>query len=176
MKPSPFAYHRPGSLDEALRVLDEVGDEGTVLAGGQSLVPLLSMRVAAPGALVDINGLAELGDVRVESGDGRAGVHVGAVARHAHVERHDAAYAAVPLLRQALGSVAHPTIRNRGTTVGSLAHADPSGEMTAVLALLGGTVERRSAASSRVVSAEGDRKSTRLNCSHVASPYGALGL
>lgn len=154
MKPSPFAYHRPGSLDEALRILNEVGDEGKVLAGGQSLVPLLNMRVAAPGALVDINGLAELGDVRVESGDGRAGVHVGAVARHAHVERHDAAYAAVPLLRQALGSVAHPTIRNRGTTVGSLAHADPSGEMTAVLALLGGTVELRSAASSRVVSAE----------------------
>lgn len=154
MKPSPFVYHRPGSLDEALRVLDEVGEEGKVLAGGQSLVPLLNMRVAAPGALVDINGLAELGEVRVESADDRAGVRVGATARHAHVERDDAAYAAVPLLRQALGTVAHPTIRNRGTTVGSLAHADPSGEMTAVLALLGGTVELRSAASSRVVTAE----------------------
>src|SRR5699024_3108019 len=145
---------RPGSLDEALRVLAETGEEGKVLAGGQSLVPLLNMRVAAPGALVDINGLAELGEVQVESADQRAGVRVGATARHAHVERDDAAYAAVPLLRQALVNVAHPTIRNRGTTVGSLAHADPSGEMTAVLALLGGTVELRSAVSSRVVTAE----------------------
>jgi carbon-monoxide dehydrogenase medium subunit len=108
-----------------------------VLAGGQSLVPLMSMRLAAPGHLVDINHLPGLDTVEVTS----SGVRVGALARHSRVERDDAAYAAVPLLRQALRNVAHPTIRNRGTTVGSLVHGDPAAEMTAVLALLDGTVE-----------------------------------
>ena len=107
-----------------------------MLAGGQSLLPILNMRLAAPAHLVDINRLAELAYVRVEDG----AVQVGAIARHAAVERDSAAYDVQPLLRQALGLVAHPVIRNRGTTVGSLAHADPSGEMTAVLALTGGTV------------------------------------
>src|SRR5690625_7732337 len=110
MKPSPFAYHRPGSLDEALRILNEVGDEGKVLAGGQSLVPLLNMRVAVPGALVDINGLAELSDVRVESGDGRAGVHVGAAARPAHVVRGDEADASGPLTPPGTGTGPRPTL------------------------------------------------------------------
>lgn len=136
MKPSPFAYSAPESLDEALAVLAEVGGDGKVLAGGQSLVPILNMRLAAPAHVVDVNRLAELAYVTVEDG----AVRVGALARHADVERDEQAYAAQPLLRQALRLVAHPVIRNRGTTVGSLAHADPSGEMTAVLALTGGTV------------------------------------
>ena len=112
----------PETLDEALRVLAEVGDDGKVLAGGQSLVPLLNMRLAAPAHLVDINRLAELGGVGADAD----GVRVGAPARHADVEHDAAAFAAVPLLRQALRHVAHPTIRNRGTTVGSLVHADPA--------------------------------------------------
>jgi carbon-monoxide dehydrogenase medium subunit len=136
VKPSPFRYHRPATLDEALAVLAEVGGEGKVLAGGQSLLPLLSMRLAAPAHLVDINRLSELAFVRAEP----EGVRVGALARHTAVERDDAAAAVQPLLRQALRLVAHPTIRNRGTSVGSLAHADPSGELTAVLALTGGHV------------------------------------
>jgi carbon-monoxide dehydrogenase medium subunit len=136
VKPSSFVYHRPTTVDEALEVLAEVGSEGKVLAGGQSLVPLMSMRLAAPAHLVDINRIDGLESIQTDSG----GVHVGATARHANVEHDQAAYLAVPLLRQALKQVAHPTIRNRGTTVGSLAHADPSGEMTAVLALLEGTV------------------------------------
>jgi carbon-monoxide dehydrogenase medium subunit len=150
MKPSPFAWSAPGSLDEALQVLAQVGDDGKVLAGGQSLLPLLSMRLAAPAHLVDINRLAELAYVRVEDG----AVRVGALARHAHVERDEPAYAAQPLLRRALQLVAHPVIRNRGTTVGSIAHADPSGEMTAVLALTGGTVHVASAQGRRDVAAE----------------------
>ncbi|MGH3385947.1 MAG: FAD binding domain-containing protein [Nocardioidaceae bacterium] len=149
MKPAPFAYHRPDSVDQALQVLAELGADGKVLAGGQSLVPLLNMRLAAPTALVDINRLDQLAFVRVEG----SGVRVGATARHADVERDAAAYDALPLLRQALTHVAHPTIRNRGTTVGSLVHADPSGEMTAVLALLGGSVEVRTAAATRTVAA-----------------------
>ena len=149
MKPSPFGYAAPPSTGEALEVLGQVGDDAKVLAGGQSLVPILNMRLAAPGYLVDINRIAELSYVRVEDG----GVRVGALARHADVERSAAAYDVLPLLRQALQLVAHPVIRNRGTTVGSLAHADPSGEMTAVLALTGGNVEVARLGSSRVVSA-----------------------
>jgi carbon-monoxide dehydrogenase medium subunit len=137
VKPPSFAYSAPRTVDEAVQALASAGDGGKVLAGGQSLVPILNMRLAAPSHLVDINRVADLSYVRVEDGT----VRVGALARHADVERDDAAHAALPLLRQALRLVAHPVIRNRGTTVGSLAHADPSGEMTAVLALTGGSVQ-----------------------------------
>jgi aerobic carbon-monoxide dehydrogenase medium subunit len=149
VKPPPFTYHRPEALDEALDVLDEVGDDGKVLAGGQSLVPLLNLRLAAPGHLVDVNRVVGLGGIATDT----AGVRVGATARHADVEHDPAAFEAVPLLRQALRHVAHPTIRNRGTTVGSLVHADPSGEMTAVLALLEGSVELASRGGRRTVPA-----------------------
>ena len=131
MKPAPFAWHGPESVGEAIAVLAEYGPEAKVLAGGQSLIPLLAMRLAAPAHLVDINRIVALDDVTVTA----AGVTVGALARHTRVEKDPAAAIAQPLLPQALRLVAHPTIRNRGTTVGSLAHADPAGEMTAVLAL-----------------------------------------
>lgn len=140
MKPPPFSYHRPGTVEEAVDMLVDLGDDergAKVLAGGQSLVPLMSMRLAAPGHLVDINHLPGL-DAVVVDGDV---VRVGALARHRRVELDEPAYAVNPLLRQALRNVAHPTIRNRGTTVGSIVHADPAAEMTAVLSLLGGTVE-----------------------------------
>lgn len=152
MKPPPFTYHRPGSLDEAVQLLAELGQDAQgakVLAGGQSLVPLMSMRLAAPGHLVDINHLPGLDTVQVVDGS----VRVGALARHRRVELDEPAHAAVPLLRQALVNVAHPTIRNRGTTVGSLVHADPAAEMTAVLALLGGSVELVGPAGTRRVAA-----------------------
>lgn len=136
MKPPPFGYHAPTTIEAALEVLDDLGDDAKVLAGGQSLIPLLNMRLAAPANLVDINRITALDHVDVDDD----GVTVGAGARHVTVERHDEAYGAVPLLRQALRLVAHPVIRNRGTTCGSIAHADPAGEMTAVLALLDGTV------------------------------------
>jgi aerobic carbon-monoxide dehydrogenase medium subunit len=136
VKPPPFDYHRPAGLGEALDALAEAGPHGKVLAGGQSLIPLLNMRLAAPGHLVDINRLAELDTITAD----RSGVRVGALARHAAVERSASAKAAQPLLAQALRLVAHPVIRNRGTVVGSLVHADPSAEMPAVLALLGGSV------------------------------------
>ncbi|RJK97174.1 FAD binding domain-containing protein [Vallicoccus soli] len=149
MKPSPFTYHRPETLEEALATLADVGGDGKVLAGGQSLLPLLSMRLAAPAHLVDIGRLRGLAHVTRDDG----GVRVGALARHAEVERDAGAAAAQPLLRRALRLVAHPTIRNRGTTVGSIAHADPSGEMTAVLALLRGSVVLASASGRREVAA-----------------------
>jgi carbon-monoxide dehydrogenase medium subunit len=149
MKPPPFEYHRPTTVDEALTVLADVGADGKVLAGGQSLVPVLNMRLAAPGHLVDINRLHELAYVETDT----SGVRIGALARHADVERDEPAYASVPLLRQAVEHVAHPTIRNRGTTLGSIVHADPSGEAPAVLTLLGGSVELASASGRRTVPA-----------------------
>lgn len=148
MKPAAFEYHRPATVSAAVAVLAELGEEAKVLAGGQSLVPLLSMRLANPEHLVDINGIAELDYVRSQ-GDA---VHIGALARHRAVER-SARAAAQPLLAQALALVAHPAIRNRGTTLGSIVHADPSGEMTAVLALLDGSVRIASAEGERVVTA-----------------------
>lgn len=150
MKPPPFGYHAPSTLDEALDAL-AAAPSGKVLAGGQSLIPLLNMRLAAPSALVDINRVAGLDTVR--AGDG--GVRVGALARHARVERSAEAAAVQPLLGRALRHVAHPVIRNRGTVVGSLAHADPAAELPAVLAVLGGTVEAASARGRRTVPAAG---------------------
>jgi aerobic carbon-monoxide dehydrogenase medium subunit len=136
-------------VTDALRTLAEIGPEGKVLAGGQSLVPLLSMRLAEPMHLVDINRLAGLQYVRQEDGQ----VLVGALARHAGVLSSPVALAAQPLLAKALRFVAHPAIRNRGTTVGSIVHADPAAEMPAVLALLGGTVRVATAADERLVEA-----------------------
>jgi len=150
VKPPTFSYHAPRTLAETVQLLHRVGDDGKILAGGQSLVPMLNMRLLAPAHLIDLNRVAELSYVRVD-GDG---VTIGAMARHAAVERDDDAYAAQPLLRRALRLVAHPVIRNRGTAVGSLAHADPSGELPAVLALLEGSVEIASMQGVRVVGAQ----------------------
>lgn len=161
MKPAPFAYVAPTSLAEALDVLaSSVASAGAgagqgvtkVLAGGQSLLPLMSMRLVTPDRLVDINRLTELATVSVEPAGAPgqpAGVRIGALARHAAVAADPAAKVVQPLIAEALGLVAHPTIRNRGTTVGSIVHADPAAEMPAVLALLGGTVEAVSADTGR---------------------------
>lgn len=136
-------------MQEALDVLAALGDEGKVLAGGQSLVPLMSMRLSAPGHLVDVNHVPGLATVEVDDHV----VRIGALTRHSRLEHDEVAHDAVPLLRQALQQVAHPTIRNRGTTVGSLVHGDPAAEMPAVLLLLDGSVTLRDANGSRDVNA-----------------------
>lgn len=148
MKPAPFELARPASVAEALEVL-AANPDAKVLAGGQSLIPLLSMRLASPGMIVDINGITELAYVRT----GDDGVRVGALARHSDVEHDRDAARVQPLLREALRLVAHPTIRNRGTTVGSLVHADAAAELPAVLVLLGGTVSTASAQGRRDIAA-----------------------
>jgi carbon-monoxide dehydrogenase medium subunit len=148
VKPAPFAYRRPGSLTEAVAAL--AGDPGAkVLAGGQSLVPLLSMRLAAPSMLVDINGLPGLDTIDVESG-----VRIGALARHADVLASPDVRRVQPLVPLALAHVAHATIRNLGTTVGSLVHADAAAEMPVVLALLGGSLDVEGPSGRRTIPAE----------------------
>ncbi len=147
MKPSPVGYSRPQSVAEAIQALAALGPDAKVLAGGQSLIPLMSLRLARPEHLVDINRLTELSYIDVTAGY----VAVGALARHAELLASGSAQTAQPLLARALRCVAHPAIRNRGTVVGSLAHADPAAEMPAVLALLGGSVEVASARGERVI-------------------------
>jgi CO/xanthine dehydrogenase FAD-binding subunit len=137
MKPPPFVYHRPTSVEEATQLLADLGEEAKVVAGGQSLVPLLNFRLAAPAHLVDINDVAGLDGLgRVDGA-----VEVGATVRDAWLLREREMGAAHPLLVEATGWIAHPVIRNRGTVCGSLAHADPAAELPAVLAVLGGGVE-----------------------------------
>ncbi len=148
MKPAPFDYVRPGSLEEALQALAGHPD-AKVLAGGQSLVPLLSMRLAAPAVLVDINALPGLDHVRV----GADGVRIGALARHAQVLADSDVARVQPLVALALANVAHATIRNRGTTVGSLVHADAAAEMPMVLRLLEGSVDAVSPRGRRTIEA-----------------------
>ncbi|GLY71975.1 FAD binding domain-containing protein [Actinoallomurus iriomotensis] len=149
MKPPPFDHHAPETLEEALDVLARTGEDAKVLAGGQSLIPLLNMRLAAPAHLVDINRVTALDTLEATA----EGVRVGALARHARVERSEEAAGVLPLLRAALRQVAHPVVRNRGTVVGSLAHADPAAELPAVLALCEGTVEAASAGGRRTIPA-----------------------
>ncbi len=151
MKPAPFDYARPGTLPEALELLAQPGAK--VLAGGQSLVPLLSMRLASPALLVDVNGLEELAYVTADPTSPEEGVRVGALARHSDVLSHQGAREVQPLLARSLRLVAHPTIRNRGTTVGSIVHADAAAEVPAVLCLLGGGVTVASRSGRRYVDA-----------------------
>ncbi|MGH3111190.1 MAG: FAD binding domain-containing protein [Gaiellaceae bacterium] len=140
MKPAPLRYLRPGTLEEALGALAEHGGEAKILAGGQSLVPALNMRVARPGVLVDVNRLSALSDVRSENGS----VVVGATVRQA-----DARLLHHPLLAEALPHVGHFVTRNRGTVVGSVAHADPAAELPLCLVALGGSVLARSSRAER---------------------------
>jgi carbon-monoxide dehydrogenase medium subunit len=148
VKPGPFSFVRPQGLQHALEAL--AADPGAkVLAGGQSLVPLLSMRLAAPSTLVDINALPDLDQITVDD----AGVHVGALARHADVLASPDVRRVQPLVSLALSHVAHATIRNRGTTVGSIVHADAAAEMPMVLTLLGGSVTVASASGTRTIPA-----------------------
>ncbi len=149
MKPAPFAYHRPASLDEALALLAQHAD-AKALAGGQSLIPAMNFRLARPGVLVDLNTIAELAAVRDDGGV----LHLGAMTRQAVAERDPRVATHAPLLAEALPLVAHVQIRNRGTIGGSLAHADPSAELPAVMVALGATFHLRSATGARVMAAE----------------------
>jgi CO/xanthine dehydrogenase FAD-binding subunit len=130
MKPAPFAYEAPDTLEAALAL---VGDEARPLAGGQSLVPMLNFRLARPEMLVDLNGVQELDELRISS-DGA--LRIGALTRQLALERSEEVGSGWPLLRQAVRLVGHPATRSRGTVGGSAAHADPAAELPAALAAL----------------------------------------
>ena len=136
MKPVPFAYHRPASLDEALALMERYGADGRVLAGGQSLVPALNMRLATPVALIDINRLPGLDGISLD----QEGLVIGALARHEAVEASPLVARHAPLIAQAMPHVGHRAIRTRGTVGGSVALADPAAELPACLVALDGTV------------------------------------
>ena len=148
MKPPPFEYHAAASLEEALALLAEHGDDAKVLAGGQSLMPLLALRLARPEHLVDINRLDELSTI--SNGDG---LRVGALVRQRAVERSTDVTAANPLLAAAVRFIGHSAIRNRGTVGGSVAHGDPAAELPAVLVALDGEVEVTSSRGARRIAA-----------------------
>lgn len=144
MKPPPFAYVDPAALPEALALLTEHGENAKILAGGQSLVPLLNMRLAAPRTLIDLNRLSELRFIRREDRGGAAGLSIGAMTRQRMLEDDADALAALPLLGEAIRWVGHPQIRNRGTVGGSIAHADPAAELPLVFRALDGIATVRS--------------------------------
>lgn len=149
MKPGPFSYQRAATLEDALTTLRQHGPEARILAGGQSLVAMLNMRLATPAIVVDIMHLAALGDVRRE----RGALRIGAAVRQAALLARPELAAEVPLLARALPWVGHYQTRTRGTICGSVAHADPSAEIPLCLAALGGAVQLRSARGARVVAA-----------------------
>jgi carbon-monoxide dehydrogenase medium subunit len=149
MKPPPFAVVLPESVDEAVGALREHGDEAKLLAGGQSLVPLLNMRLARPSVLVDVNAIPGLDGVHRNGG-----LELGATVRVARLERDPDVAAAAPLLAEAVRHVAHPAIRTRSTVGGTIAHADPVAELPAVLVALGGEVVARGPGGERAIAAD----------------------
>jgi carbon-monoxide dehydrogenase medium subunit len=155
VKPAPFVHHAPDSVDEAIGLLHQHGDEAKVLAGGQSLLPLMAMRLATPARVVDIGRIASLRalePVPRVAGDA-VGLRIAAGVTLRTAERSAALRAANPLLAAALPHVAHPPIRNRGTVCGSVAHADPAAELPTVLTALEGRVAVRAASGTRTIAA-----------------------
>ena len=130
MKPAPFDYHAPRTLDEALTLLAQYGSDAKPLAGGQSLIPAMNFRLATPAVLVDLNGIAELSYVVADHAG--ASVRIGAMTRHRELERNPSIARYAPLVTRTMPYVAHAAIRTRGTIGGSLAHADPAAELPAV--------------------------------------------
>lgn len=150
MKPAPFRYHRPASVDEALSVLAEEGYGAKPLAGGQSLIPAMNFRLAQPAVLVDIGNLDELRGIRDASG---GGLIIGSMTRQAEVERSGLVRERAPLIAEMMPWIAHAQIRNRGTIGGSLAHADPASELPAAILAVDASLRIRGPSGERLVAA-----------------------
>jgi carbon-monoxide dehydrogenase medium subunit len=149
MKLPPFDYRTPQSIAETVELLAEYGDEAKILAGGQSLVPMLALRLARPAVLIDINKVAGLSGITANGG-----LTIGALTRHRAVERSQAVAAGAPMLAAAIRYVGHDAIRTRGTLGGSVAHADPAAEAPMVMRVLGGSVVATSVRGSRTIDAD----------------------
>jgi aerobic carbon-monoxide dehydrogenase medium subunit len=150
MKPAKFDYYDPRSLEEALALLDTHQGDGKVLAGGQSLMPLLNMRLARPNIIVDINRIKELHYVRASDG----GIAIGALARQRALQTEKVIAERVPILREAAYYIAHPQIRSRGTICGSIAHADPAAELPALALALDAELVASGPNAARTISAD----------------------
>ena len=150
MKPAPFRYVAARTVEQALQLKAEHGDEARFLAGGQSLVPTMNFRLTQPAMLIDINPLAELGGV---NNGGAQSLRIGALTRYRTLERDPAVPRHLPLIHEALPHIAHPQIRNRGTIGGNLAHADPASEMPAIVVALGGRLRAQSVRGERWIAA-----------------------
>ena len=147
MKPAPFSYQKARSLDEAIALLGE--KDARLLAGGQSLIATLNMRLSSPSLLIDINGLHGLNVISEKNGM----IEIGALARHAQAERSDIIAKHAPLIARAMPYIGHPAIRNRGTLGGSIAFADPAAELPACLLALDGEVEASGPKGKRTIKA-----------------------
>lgn len=150
MKPPPFKYVAARTLDQALALKAQYGEEARFLAGGQSLIPILNFRLAQPAVLIDINPLARCAGVHNEVPDR---IRLGALTRYRTLERDGATARALPLVREALPHIAHPQIRNRGTIGGNLAHADPASELPAIVLALAGRMRAQSQRGERWIAA-----------------------
>jgi carbon-monoxide dehydrogenase medium subunit len=150
MKPAPFEYFQPRSIDEALSILAQHGSAAKPLAGGQSLIPAMNFRLSRPAVLVDLNAVHELAFVRSTVGS----LHIGAMTRQAVAERDPLIAERAPLLKETMPFIAHAQIRNRGTIGGSLAHADPAAELPSVMVALDATFDLRGPRGDRAVRAE----------------------
>ena len=150
MKPAPFEYHAPTSLEQALDLKSQFGDEAKLLAGGQSLVPAMNFRVVQPSMLIDLNRVTELGYILED--DER--IRVGAMTRERQLEFHASIAERVPLLHEAAPHIAHPQIRNRGTIGGSLVNADPAAELPVLMLALDARLQARKASGERWIDAK----------------------
>jgi CO/xanthine dehydrogenase FAD-binding subunit len=150
VKPAPFAYFAPSALDEALDILADRGREARVLAGGQSLIPLMNFRAVSPAALVDIGRIPGLDRIEAENG----AIRIGCMVRQRAAEYAPLIGERLPLLREAIGWIGSLPVRSRGTICGSLAHADPAAELPMVMKVLDAEILARSATRSRAIAAE----------------------
>jgi CO/xanthine dehydrogenase FAD-binding subunit len=150
LKPSKFTYHAPQTIDEAISLLSQNDGSARVLAGGQSLIPIMNFRLAAPAALVDLGKIANLAYIREDGGR----IRIGAMTRQRSIEFSPLIREKLPLLHEAIGWVGHLPTRSRGTVGGSIAHADPSTEIPMVLQALEGEVSARGSNGERTIKAE----------------------
>ncbi|MCP4428512.1 MAG: xanthine dehydrogenase family protein subunit M [Chloroflexi bacterium] len=151
MKPAPFEYLAPESLEEALNLMDEHGFDAKLLAGGQSLVPVMNFRLSQPSLIIDLNNIPNLNQCR-RNGDGS--LRIDAMVRHSQLERNPLVAENAPLLSETMPFIAHPQIRNRGTIGGSLAHADPAAELPAIMVALQARFRLQKLGGKRWVNAE----------------------
>jgi carbon-monoxide dehydrogenase medium subunit len=150
MIPAAFEYRSPSTLDEALRILGEQGDEAKLLAGGHSLLPLMKLRLAAPSVLIDLGGIAGLNYIREDDGY----LAIGCMTRYVDLEDSDVVRRVVPLLAQSAGMIGDMQVRNRGTIGGAVAHADPAGDMPTVVSALRGSIVAAGPTGQRTIDAD----------------------